>query len=135
MSHYEGDLRAPANARFAIIAARWNARITDVLVTGARECLAANGVDAGAVDVVRVPGAWEVALAAERFRQAIEEEPVMLAGCATNALALTISLGTTCSAGQDTVQVERLLKQADDALYQSKAQGRNRVTRFGLQLV
>lgn len=77
----------------------------------------------------------EVALAAERFRQAIEEEPVMLAGCATNALALTISLGTTCSDGQDAVQVERLLKQADDALYQSKAQGRNRVTRFGLQLV
>ncbi len=76
----------------------------------------------------------EVALAAERFRQAIAEEPVMLAGCTSNALALTISLGTTCSAGQDAVQVERLLKQADDALYRSKALGRNRVTRFGLQL-
>ncbi|RBK82201.1 6,7-dimethyl-8-ribityllumazine synthase, partial [Xanthomonas oryzae pv. oryzae] len=28
MTHYEGDLRPPT-ARFAIIASRWNARITD----------------------------------------------------------------------------------------------------------
>jgi len=36
MTHYEGDLRAPDAARFAIIASRWNARITDVLVAGAQ---------------------------------------------------------------------------------------------------
>ncbi|MBB1076225.1 GGDEF domain-containing protein [Rhodoferax sp. 4810] len=72
----------------------------------------------------------EVALAAERFRQTIEEQPVMLAGCSANTLDLTISLGTTCSAGQDAVRVEKLLKQADEALYRSKALGRNRVTRY-----
>ena len=44
MSHYEGDLRAPDGARFAIIASRWNPRITDVLVAGARQSLAGNGV-------------------------------------------------------------------------------------------
>ena len=32
MSHYEGDLRVPQGARFAIIASRWNARIVDALV-------------------------------------------------------------------------------------------------------
>src|SRR3546814_10352768 len=36
MSHYEGDLRAPEGARFAIIASRWNPRISDALVAGAR---------------------------------------------------------------------------------------------------
>lgn len=72
----------------------------------------------------------EVALAAERFRLAVEEQPVMLAGCASNAIDLTISLGTTCSAGQDTAPVEKLLKQADEALYRSKTLGRNRVTHF-----
>ncbi|HQX94683.1 MAG TPA: 6,7-dimethyl-8-ribityllumazine synthase, partial [Thermomonas sp.] len=29
MPYFEGDLRAPEGARFAIIASRWNPRITD----------------------------------------------------------------------------------------------------------
>ena len=66
MAHYEGDLRAPEGARFAIIASRWNARITDVLVAGARESLAGNGVGEEAIDVIRVPGAWEIPVAAAR---------------------------------------------------------------------
>ena len=81
MSHYEGDLRAPERARFAIVAARWNAPITDVLVTGARQCLADNGVAAEAVDVVRVPGAWEVALAAEPLAAAGSPAAVIAVGC------------------------------------------------------
>ena len=36
MPHYEGDLRAAQGARFAILASRWNPRITDALVAGAR---------------------------------------------------------------------------------------------------
>ena len=60
MPHYEGELRAPEAARFAIIASRWNPRITDALVTGARQSLAGNGVADGSVDVIRVPGAWEI---------------------------------------------------------------------------
>ena len=44
MTLYEGDLRLPEGTRFAILASRWNARITDTLVTGARQCLADNGV-------------------------------------------------------------------------------------------
>src|SRR3546814_14796548 len=59
MSHYEGDLRAPDGARFAIIASRWNPRISDALVAGARETFAIHGIAEDAVDVVRVPGAWE----------------------------------------------------------------------------
>ena len=44
MPHFEGDLRSPAAARFAIIASRWNPRITDTLVAGARKCFADHGV-------------------------------------------------------------------------------------------
>jgi len=58
MPHYEGDLRAAEGARFAIIASRWNPRITDALVAGARKTFADNGVADAAVDVLRVPGAW-----------------------------------------------------------------------------
>ena len=64
MSHYEGDLRAPDGARFAIIASRWNPRITDVLVAGARQSLAGNGVsDPGAEPHRRVVIRYAVSIA------------------------------------------------------------------------
>ncbi|MCA1714896.1 MAG: 6,7-dimethyl-8-ribityllumazine synthase [Gammaproteobacteria bacterium] len=64
MPRYEGDLRAREGARFAILASRWNPRITDALVDGARKALLDNGVAEDAVDLVRVPGAWELPLVA-----------------------------------------------------------------------
>ena len=66
MSHIEGDVQSPAQARYAILASRWNPRITDVLVEGARRTFAANGVATESVDVIRVPGAWELPQAAAR---------------------------------------------------------------------
>jgi 6,7-dimethyl-8-ribityllumazine synthase len=60
MAHYEGDVRAPADARFAILASRWNPRIVDALVAAARATFAGHGVDADRLDVIRVPGAWEL---------------------------------------------------------------------------
>ena len=67
MSHFEGDVHAPADARFAILASRWNPRIVDALVEGARAAFVANGVAAERVDVIRVPGAWELPQAAARI--------------------------------------------------------------------
>ncbi len=81
MSHYEGDLRAPESARFAIIASRWNARITDTLVAGARQSLAGNGITEDLVDVVRVPGAWEIPMAANRVAQSGQHAAIIALGC------------------------------------------------------
>ncbi|GGD34648.1 6,7-dimethyl-8-ribityllumazine synthase [Pseudoxanthomonas indica] len=81
MAHYEGDLRAPEGARFAIIASRWNARITDVLVAGARQSLDGNGVGADAIDVIRVPGAWEIPLVAARLAKAGQYVAIIALGC------------------------------------------------------
>ncbi|MEJ5207082.1 6,7-dimethyl-8-ribityllumazine synthase [Denitratimonas sp. CY0512] len=64
MSHYEGQIRARAGARFAILASRWNPRIVDALVEAARTTLQDHGVDAETIDVIRVPGAWEIPQAA-----------------------------------------------------------------------
>ena len=72
MPHYEGDLRAPEGARFAILASRWNPRITDALVAGARKGFADHGVADDAVDVVRVPGAWELPQVAARRGALVE---------------------------------------------------------------
>ncbi len=81
MPHYEGELRAPGAARFAIIASRWNPRITDALVTGARQSLSGNGVADAAVDVIRVPGAWEIPVAAARIAAAGRHVAIIALGC------------------------------------------------------
>ncbi len=81
MTHYEGDLRLPAGARIAILASRWNARITDTLVAGARKCLADNGVADDAVDVVRLPGAWELPVVAQQLAAAGSHAAIVALGC------------------------------------------------------
>ncbi|MBB3345473.1 6,7-dimethyl-8-ribityllumazine synthase [Luteimonas sp. RC10] len=81
MSHIEGDLRAPAGARYAIVASRWNPKITDALVAGARKAFADHGVAEAAVDVVRVPGAWEIPLACARLATAGGHAALLALGC------------------------------------------------------
>lgn len=59
----EGDLSA-AKMKFAIVVARWNAVITDRLLEGALDALLRSGAKRGDIEVVRVPGAWEIPAAA-----------------------------------------------------------------------
>jgi 6,7-dimethyl-8-ribityllumazine synthase len=63
---YEGDFATPAG-RFAILAARFNAVIVDNLVAGAVDALARHGVPDAAIDIVRVPGSFEIPLVAQRL--------------------------------------------------------------------
>ena len=81
MPYFEGELRAPEAARFAIIASRWNSRITDALVTGARQTFAANGVAEDAIDVIRVPGAWEIPVTAARIAAGGQHVAIIALGC------------------------------------------------------
>jgi 6,7-dimethyl-8-ribityllumazine synthase len=59
--------RPPAGARVAVVAARWNAEVTTGLLAGAIARLEAAGLRGDAVDVVRVPGSFELPLAADRL--------------------------------------------------------------------
>jgi 6,7-dimethyl-8-ribityllumazine synthase len=59
----EGDLSA-AGMKFAIFVARWNAVITDRLLEGALDALLRSGAMRSDIEVVRVPGAWEIPSAA-----------------------------------------------------------------------
>ena len=81
MTDFEGDLRSPAGARYAILAARWNPRVVDALVAGARKAFADHGVPDDAVDLVRVPGAWELPVAAARVIDRGEYAAVIALGC------------------------------------------------------
>jgi 6,7-dimethyl-8-ribityllumazine synthase len=53
--------------RFAVIASRFNAFMADRLVEGALDCLHRHGADEKKVQVIRVPGTWEIPLAAKKL--------------------------------------------------------------------
>ena len=64
----EGDLSA-AGRKFAIVVARWNAVITDRLLQGALDALMRSGAAKQDIEIVRVPGAWEIPSAARTLAE------------------------------------------------------------------
>src|SRR5262245_49733696 len=63
MAILQSDLSTPTG-RFAIIAAKFNSEIVDALLAGALDGFSRHGVAADRIDVVRVPGAFEIPLVA-----------------------------------------------------------------------
>ena len=62
----EGDLSPPAG-RFAVVAARFNALVVEPLTAGAVDGLRRHGVADDRIDVVKVPGAFELPAVAGRL--------------------------------------------------------------------
>jgi 6,7-dimethyl-8-ribityllumazine synthase len=58
---------AAAGRRFAVVASRFNEAVTQRLVDGALDALLRHGASYDDVDVVWVPGAWELPAAARRL--------------------------------------------------------------------
>ena len=81
MTLLEGELSVVDGARFAIIASRWNSRVTDTLVAGARKTFAEHGIADEAIDVIRVPGAWEIPVVAARIAAASAHHAIVALGC------------------------------------------------------
>ncbi len=67
--------------RFAVVVARWNDFVTERLLTGAREALAEAGVAADDIDVVWVPGAFELTAAARHVAAHRRPAAVICLGC------------------------------------------------------
>ena len=55
----EGQLTA-AGLRFAVIVSRFNSFITERLLGGAMDALTRTGADPNLIDVIKVPGSWEI---------------------------------------------------------------------------
>lgn len=66
MAVFEGNLATPAG-RFAVVAARFNQFIVEQLVEGARDGFKRHGVADDAVDVIWVPGSFEIPPVAQRL--------------------------------------------------------------------
>jgi 6,7-dimethyl-8-ribityllumazine synthase len=59
----EGQLTA-VGLRFAVVVSRFNSFITERLLSGAMDALTRTGANPDQIDVIKVPGSWEVPLAA-----------------------------------------------------------------------
>lgn len=79
MRTLEGQLTV-RDARVCIVAARFNDRIVEDLVRGALDALRRHGVAEAAVDVVRVPGAFELPLAAKRVARTRQYDAIVALG-------------------------------------------------------
>jgi 6,7-dimethyl-8-ribityllumazine synthase len=66
MATFEGSLAPPAG-RFAVVAARFNHSVVDKLIAGAKDGLRRHGVADDAIDLIIVPGSFEIPLVAQRL--------------------------------------------------------------------
>jgi 6,7-dimethyl-8-ribityllumazine synthase len=76
----EGDLSA-AGMKFAIVVARWNAVITDRLLQGSLDGLHRSGAAPQDIQIVRVPGAWEIPSAARTLAESERYDAILTLGC------------------------------------------------------
>jgi len=70
-----------AGHRFAIVVSRFNEEITDGLLQGARERLAEASVPDDDVTIIRVPGAFEIPIVAQRLGESGEYDAIVCLGC------------------------------------------------------
>jgi len=75
-----GNLNA-SGMKFAIVVARWNAVITDRLLEGALDCLMRSGAERGHIEMVRVPGSWEIPAAARKLAETRRFDAIITLGC------------------------------------------------------
>ncbi len=75
----EGNLKADGK-KFAIIVARFNSFLCDKLLEGALDSLVRSGAADSDIDVVRVPGAYEIPLVAKKLAEAGKYDAVICLG-------------------------------------------------------
>jgi 6,7-dimethyl-8-ribityllumazine synthase len=76
----EGALVVPQGARFAIVGSRFNAFIVERLIEGAVDAIVRHGGSAANIDVVRVPGSWEIPLVCQRLAKSGKLDAIVAVG-------------------------------------------------------
>jgi 6,7-dimethyl-8-ribityllumazine synthase len=76
----QGDLLA-RDLRFAIVAARFNESIVENLVRGAVDTLVRHGASEKQIEIIRVPGAYDLPFIARRIAMAKRADAIVALGC------------------------------------------------------
>lgn len=79
ISQVEGNF-TDVDGRYVIVVGRFNHHVVDSLVEGAVDSLVRHGVGAEHIDIVHVPGAWELPLAVKRVLNTVKPDAVIALG-------------------------------------------------------
>jgi 6,7-dimethyl-8-ribityllumazine synthase len=79
MNVIEGQLTTP-KGKFAILVARFNSYIVESLLDGAIDTLKRHGVSEKDIEVIRVPGAFEMPIAAQRIANKNQHAAIIALG-------------------------------------------------------
>jgi 6,7-dimethyl-8-ribityllumazine synthase len=79
-SEIRGELNA-AGLRFGIVVSRFNSFITDRLLAGALDALDRSGATRGQIEIVRVPGSFEIPIAAKKLAATTRFHSIICIGC------------------------------------------------------
>jgi 6,7-dimethyl-8-ribityllumazine synthase len=91
MTTYEGQLVAPAGAKFALVVGRFNEFVTSKLLGGAKDALLRHDVKDDDIDVIWSPGSFEIPLLTQQL-------------AASGQYAAVICLGAVIRGGTDHYQ-------------------------------
>jgi len=80
MSIFEGQLRVDTGDRYAFVAARFNEFIVDRLVGGATDCILRHGGSESQIDLIKVPGSFELPQAAQAVARSGKYAGVVVLG-------------------------------------------------------
>ncbi len=79
LSQVEGNF-FDVNGHYVIVVGRFNHHVVDSLVEGAVDSLVRHGVDSEQVQIVHVPGAWELPLAVKKVLKTHQPDAVIALG-------------------------------------------------------
>lgn len=79
MTIYEGTLSAN-KARYAVLVSRFNSFIVDSLQAGAEDVLIRHGIEPSQIDIIKVPGAFEMPLVAKKLASSGKYQAVIALG-------------------------------------------------------
>ncbi len=80
ITHIEGNLYQNSAARIGIVVGRFNAFVVESLVDGAIDTLLRHGVSGDNISVIRVPGAFELPLTAQRAAESDRFDAIIALG-------------------------------------------------------
>jgi 6,7-dimethyl-8-ribityllumazine synthase len=77
---YEGHLQA-SGLKFAVLVSRFNSFVTERLLDGALDALRRSGAREEDIEIVRVPGSWEMPVAVQAVLRQKRHHAVLCLGC------------------------------------------------------
>ncbi|MFZ4730940.1 MAG: 6,7-dimethyl-8-ribityllumazine synthase [Pirellulales bacterium] len=108
----DGGDRLPVGARVAVVVSRYNDAITEAMLAGAVATLTTAGLAPGNLTVARVPGAFELPLAADRLAESGRHDAVICLGAIIRGetthdqhIAAAVSLGIEAASRQHGVPI------------------------------